>query len=389
MTRILIVEDDPAQARSLSRAFSKLRPDLAILTAGNGIQAMQLMSQNGVDLVLTDLQMPEMDGFELLAWMHNHCPEVSVFTMSAFGTPDATEKLTSLGAVENFTKPVEPKTVMARLTDALNQSVRGHVQNVSLASLLQLLEMERKTCTLTVTCEERTGLLFVRKGALVAARSGELNGEAAAISVIAWPYPSITISRHCHAPSVTIQATLGFILMEAMRIQDEAARASATTDGFGSAWPNGRRTFRPTGAPASDHPRTFRPTGAPSEQPLGGFESSRPKNGELGLPSGARALALVETATGNVLQAAAHNDCPVGDLARMAAQMLLQEAATLELCASSEGVEELVLSTTSRCDVIRPLGSSEFALLVFAPEETNLVMARMDLDRFIASRKLR
>jgi hypothetical protein len=234
--------------------------------------------------------------------------------------------------------------------------------------------MERKTCTLTVTCEERTGQLFVRKGALVAASSGELIGEAAAVAVIAWPFPSITISRHCDAPVQNIQASMGFILMEAMRIQDESARAAGTNEGFGSAWPAQRRTWRPTGAP--------------SEQPLG-FESGRPKNGELGLPSGARALALVETATGNVLQSAAHNDCPVGDLARMASQMLLQEAATLQLCAASEGVEELVLSTSSRCDVIRPLGSNEFALLVFAPEETNLVMARMELERFIATYKRR
>ena len=39
---------------------------------------------------------------------------------------------------------------------------------------------------------------------------------------------------------------------------------------------------------------------------------------------------------------------------------------------------------SSRCDLIRPMCPSEFALLVFAPEETNLVMARLELDRFIA-----
>jgi hypothetical protein len=61
---------------------------------------------------------------------------------------------------------------------------------------------------------------------------------------------------------------------------------------------------------------------------------------------------------------------------------------TLSRCDQNEGIEELVLSTTSYCDVIRPIGNglTHFALLVYAPEETNLVMARLELERFIASR---
>jgi hypothetical protein len=69
----------------------------------------------------------------------------------------------------------------------------------------------------------------------------------------------------------------------------------------------------------------------------------------------------------------------------MASQVLQQEAAMLKLCIETEGVEELVLSTSSRCDVIRPLNAHAFALLVFAPEDTNLVMARLELEQFIVA----
>ena len=88
MTRILIVEDDVEQARGMARVFSKLRPDLAIEVAHNGVEATRLMTEKPVDLVLTDLQMPEMDGFALLAWMHNTYPDVPVFTMSGVGRPN-------------------------------------------------------------------------------------------------------------------------------------------------------------------------------------------------------------------------------------------------------------------------------------------------------------
>jgi CheY-like chemotaxis protein len=371
MTRLLIVEDDVEQARGMARVFAKLRPDLTILTAHNGIEATRLMTERGVDLVLTDLRMPEMDGFALVAWMNNATPDVPVFTMSGYDTVDATAKLQGLGAIECFAKPLDARAVLARLSDAISQSVRGHVQNVSLASFLQLLEMERKTCTLTIGGEEKSGVLSISKGVLVGAQTGDLLGQAAAIAIIAWPYPSITISRQLAASPVTIQAPLGFILMEAMRIQDEEAR-SLSERASDSVMPPPRRTWRPPGA-ASQWPMVS--------------ESTVPLNGELGLPSGARGLAVVDTATGRLLHAASQPDCPLRELALMASQVLLHQAAMLKVCAESEGVEELVLSTSSRCDVIRPLGANAFALLIFAPEETNLVMARIELEHFVAAHR--
>lgn len=373
MTRVLIVEDDVEQARGMARVFSKLRPDLTILTAHNGVEATRLMLERGVDLVLTDLQMPEMDGFALLAWMHNSAPDVPVFTMSGYGDAETSARLDGLGASEYFQKPLDARAVLARLTETLAQSVRGHVQNVSLASFLQLLEMERKTCTLNISCDERNGILVVQKGALVAAQAGDAVGQAAAIEIIAWPFANITISRHRDVGSGGIQAPLGFILMEAMRVQDENARSALGNGASDSVCPAPRRTWRPSGSP--------------SQWPMA-TDSSQPSLAEFGLPSGAHALALVDTATGQVLRFAAQPGCPLDELARMASQVLLQEAAMLKLCVETEGVEELVLSTSSRCDVIRPVTATAFALLVFAPEETNLMMARIELDQFIIAHRM-
>ena len=374
MTRLLIVEDDAEQARGMARVFSELRPDLTILTAHNGVEATRLMSERGVDLVLTDLRMPEMDGFALLAWMHNRVPDVPVFTMSGYDDAENTARLHGLGVTESFVKPLDARVVLARVTETLAQSVRGHVQNLSLASFLQLLEMERKTCTLHIRCDDRAGVLIVERGALVAAEAGDRVGQAAAIEIIAWPSANITISRHREVRSESIQAPLGFILMEAMRVQDEHARAASGSGASDSASAPPRR------------PR--RPSRLPSQRPLAS-ETSQPGAAEVGLPSGAHALALVDTATGQVLRFAAQPGYPLDELARMASQMLIQECAMLKLCIETEGVEELVLSTRSHCDVIRPVTANAFALLVFAPAETNLMIARIELDQFIIAHRMR
>lgn len=370
MTRILIVDDEPEEARALARQFSALAPGLTVFTTTSGKDAIELLERRDVELVLTDLRMPELDGVQLLAWLHQHRPNVAAFTMSAYGTDAEAATLGSLGAIDHFPKPVDVATVLKSFTDTLHQTVRGYVQHVSLASFLQLLEMERKTCSLTVTCAEKTGYLAVRDGALVGARAGELEGQAAAIAIVAWPYPNIAISRRCEETGEAFSSSLGFIVMEAMRTQDEAARQAEASRPQASAWPAAHRTWRPSALVAEN----------------GKGEPSAPRNGEaITLFSGAQALAVVETETGNVVYSASRNDCPVGELARLASQLLLQESATLRLCSEGEGVEELVLSTSSRCDVIRPLTEREFALLVFAPEETNLVMARLELEYFIAA----
>jgi CheY-like chemotaxis protein len=252
MTLVLIVDDDPAELRTLQREFKRLRPDIALATCGDGAEAVELMRGRAVDLVLTELRMPKLDGFELLAWMNEHCADVVAFTMSEPGDgDDDSARCAELGAVEHFAKPIDAKVVLSRLSDTFAQSVRGHVQNVSLASMLQLLEMERKTCTLTVTCDDKKGHLVLQSGRLVAARHGSLEGEAAAIAVIAWPSSSITISRQLATLQGAVNEPLGFIVMEAMRVQDEATRQlPGSVAPNASVWPLQRRTFRPSAYPS-------------------------------------------------------------------------------------------------------------------------------------------
>jgi len=369
---LLIVDPDAGLTRSLARDFARIQPELTVLTASNAAEALERLGERTIDLVLANLGAAEANGFELVNWTTSHCPDTSFFVMAQPGRSESPAALAALGIIGCFEQPVDTRAALLSFGDAINQSVHGHIQNVSLASFLQLLEMERKTCQLTVACGEKRGELTVRNGRLVHARCDGAEGDAAAISAVAWPNPGITVSRSFDVSPATIQQTLGFIVMEAMRVQDEAGRAGLRDgDGQSSNWPPDLRTWRPSGTPQRG-----------SQPPPSDFAPRM--NGDFALSSGAHLLAVVDMRTGAVLQYAAANGSPVSELARNAFQLLQQEMTTLRLC-DAEGLEELVLSTTTRCDVIRPLGANEFALLVFAPEETNLMMARLELEQFIAS----
>jgi len=344
-TRVLIVEEDPAQARLLSRSIARQRPDLTIVTSGNGAEAVQLVSDSGVDLILTELTMPGLDGFEILAWAANHCPEVPVFAMSTTDDVQTVSRVNALGAAGYFAKPIDVKAVVLRLTAELSQTVRGHVQNVSLASFLQLMEMERKTCTLTVTCAQHTGTLAIRKGELIDAETSSLRGEQAAIAIVAWPNPSITIARHLTTELRSIAQPLSFVIMEAMRVQDEAARNFTVSE-----WPASRR---------------------------------RPQASSL--PSGVRAIAVVDSSTGAPLHWASSEGFSLEESASIAASLLRQQSAAFSESEPGQTIEEIVLFSATRAEIIRPLAGARFAQVVFDLTESNLVVARLELTRFVFS----
>jgi len=81
--RILIVDDDPLVHGSLAETFQAQDYDVA--TASDGMQALQVLERVSVDLVVTDLKMPKLDGLELLGRIKDRYPQLPVVILTGFG----------------------------------------------------------------------------------------------------------------------------------------------------------------------------------------------------------------------------------------------------------------------------------------------------------------
>lgn len=118
MARILIVEDESALARTLAR-YLKTRGH-EVRTAETGKEAMKVL--DGLDLVITDINMPDMDGIELIIELRDVCPGVPVIAMSGGGLMDKQMLLDSarlLGAVRLLEKPFDLDALEAAVMEAL------------------------------------------------------------------------------------------------------------------------------------------------------------------------------------------------------------------------------------------------------------------------------
>lgn len=120
--RVLIVDDS-----SVMRAFIRRVLDLSgleiglCLEASNGEEALRVLEDNWVDAVLTDINMPTMDGEELLRRMSEHAVLrlIPVLVVSTDRTDGRVQKMLTLGAKGYVTKPFAPETLREELEHSL------------------------------------------------------------------------------------------------------------------------------------------------------------------------------------------------------------------------------------------------------------------------------
>lgn len=120
MARVLLIEDDFFLRAMLKHALSELGH--SVVDSSNAVDAEALHAEHQFDVVLTDLIMPERDGFELLMEFRRSFPKVQIIAMSAGGqiaAPDYLNIAKKLGAAETLTKPVTEEQLEEALARVL------------------------------------------------------------------------------------------------------------------------------------------------------------------------------------------------------------------------------------------------------------------------------
>jgi CheY-like chemotaxis protein len=221
---VLLVDDDTEMIHALKEGFKRYQESFEVFLAEDGLKALESLKKNIISLVVTDLKMPNMDGFELLAHIMEHYPDIPVIIITGYSTPEMENLARKGGAVGYIAKPFLIENLARQiLTSLRKESEGGALHNVSSGMFLQLIEMEQKTCTIRL--EEKTsgkkGILFFNEGQLLDARVNNLQGEAAAHEIFSWDAVNLSIQNGCALKENKIKSDLQPLILEAMRIKDE------------------------------------------------------------------------------------------------------------------------------------------------------------------------
>lgn len=255
---VLVVDDDASVTAVLEASLPTHLDRFSVATARNGAEAVEILRTRPVDVLVTDVSMPVMDGFDLLAYVRNHHPNLPVVVMSVMAPDDVRDGAPSLGILRVVRKPTSAAEIARQVLEAQADVVKGRMSDVPLDTLLRLMEMERKSCSLLVRSGDEKGRLHFLSGELVNAYAFGLDveGDAAARHLLALDTVSIDFERSLHNHERTIHTPLETLLLEVATHRDEALRGAqpaaaaagttpAPTDGGADGGADGDATAEP------------------------------------------------------------------------------------------------------------------------------------------------
>ena len=187
--RVLVVDDEENLNWSL---VTSLRKDTyAADGALTGEDALRRLAAQHYDIVISDVKMPGMDGFELLQWLRSHRPQTRVLIMTAFGSPTDRSEALGAGAVAYLEKPFDLRALKEELrrltaTPAGQQmGAQAEPEGYDLLDVARVINLARRDIALLVQSQGRTGRLRFLRGDLIWAEAGELAGDEAFVALTA------------------------------------------------------------------------------------------------------------------------------------------------------------------------------------------------------------
>jgi CheY-like chemotaxis protein len=238
--RVLVVEDNPLVMDLIKRG---LEPHCELSTAADGADALLQAIDNPPDMIISDYKMPGLDGRQLYEKLRGRDKTKGLPFIFVAGRADIEEKLRPLvDGVEDFIiKPFFLKEFVRRAKKVVDRlqlekmqqrsarpgTIQGRLEEMSIMDLLQSLEMGQKSCRLTINHGDDKCEMFFGGGACKHAQLGGIEGNEAVFKTISWTEGEFEIDFTASSDKVTCTMSTQGLLMEAVRLVDEAARDAA------------------------------------------------------------------------------------------------------------------------------------------------------------------
>jgi CheY-like chemotaxis protein len=263
--KLLLVDDNPTVLDMLQQA---LTPFAQVVAASDTADALLKAVDDPPDLVVCDYRMPGMDGRQLVEKLKSRPGTANFSAVLMASRSDIDERLSPQDVADDYlAKPFFLKEATRRIKRTVDRIalekmaktapsdgvVRGNLSQMNVIDLMQSLEMGRKSCQLKLNYQGDKCEVFFAEGqvkhATYLSPSGELVGDPAVFRVLRWTGGNFELNFEGTTDQETTQLNTQGLLMEGLRLLDEAQR-----DGVGEVQEEGARgnaEVRVAGASAS------------------------------------------------------------------------------------------------------------------------------------------
>src|SRR5580692_3148483 len=225
--KILILDDEHDILEIYQEILARLPSQPEIHTADNGARALALLESEPFNLLLVDLRMPSMDGFQVLAIVRRKFPTLRVVVMTAAEDEQFRARAYAMGIDLYLEKPKTGKEII-NFVDCIESMLekddaggfRG-VQSKTLVDIIQLECLTQSSAILKISSAIGEGRIWIQKGEIVDAVCGELLGKEAFLEMLRWKAGSFEILPSDVPRPRTIFSSYENLLMETAQTIDE------------------------------------------------------------------------------------------------------------------------------------------------------------------------
>ncbi len=223
MKRVLIVDDEEDLTWSIEQHLKKDSRHYELHSVNSGQAALDLLSQVPIDLVVSDIRMPEISGLDLLIDIREKYPSTKVIIMTAYGSSEIQNEASERGCFQYIEKPFEiselRRLIMAGVED--QKGFDGRVSDFQLSDLIQMNCLGRLTNALYIEKGMQRGMIYIEDGTITHSEVGNIQGEEAFYEIMSWEGGSFKVHRGEKSKKETILKGWQGLLIESLRLKDE------------------------------------------------------------------------------------------------------------------------------------------------------------------------
>ncbi len=217
---VLLLTDDEQQGQTLSQTIKRAvaRP-LKLVT--RLVDQWNPDATPDLDAIIIASHTGPRNIQEAITALNEQAPDAPILVFSDEVSLSASKELLEAGAWKVLDINSKAKEMASGICDLVEIAEKGHISGVGLPVALQMLELERKTCTLTVVSGDKKGILFFKNGELIQAQTVDKKGLDAALEIASWSEVHLEFRNFCKTNERAINTPLAFVLLEASRKKDE------------------------------------------------------------------------------------------------------------------------------------------------------------------------
>jgi CheY-like chemotaxis protein len=232
--RLLLVDDERFFLEGLKEGLSEYEDIFTTDICFSVEEAIDLCNRNHYELIISDIRMPGKSGLDLFVYLRDQDYRGGFFAMTAYGSPDVLEKIKSLGGLDVLLKPFDFNWFSDKILDyfAEEEGVSGTIDSIALTSLLQMINLEKKSLVVKVENKTSEGFLYFEKGEIVHAQYLEETGENAASQLIKLKRGRFSLlnPKDKKIKQKTIDVPFMVLMMNVMKMEDENLKDNILED---------------------------------------------------------------------------------------------------------------------------------------------------------------